>query len=349
MPDDTLALTAFKPRAKLVVPQTEIGRPRFPVIDAHLHLSPPFGGNWRDRPVSRVLEAMDAAHVVTVVDLDGGWGENILDAHLRHFKERAPDRFVHFGGVDWSSWAEHGDRFGEWAAKRFRAQVARGAEGLKIWKHLGLHVKDQHGKLVAVDDERLDPLWASVGELNVPVIIHVADPVAFFDPLDAHNERWEELHANPDWQFPSPPFPPFMAIMEAFAQVVRRHSGTTFIGAHVGCYAENLGWVGALLASCPNFHVDISARLGELGRQPYSARRFFLEHPDRILFGTDADMKLATYRHYARFLETDDEYFSHNVDDPPWQGRWYIHGLFLPDDVLRLVYAENARRVILRR
>lgn len=349
MPADILSLTAFKPRAKLVVPETEVSRPRFPVIDAHLHLSPPFGGDWRAQPVSQVLEAMDAAQVEAVVDLDGGWGEDVLDAHLRHFKERAPERFVHFGGVDWSRWSEHGDRFGEWAASRFRSQVARGAQGLKVWKPLGLHVRDQNGVLVAVDDERLDPLWATVGELNVPVIIHVADPVAFFDPLDAHNERWEELRANPDWQFPTPTFPPFIELVEAFARVVRRHPETTFIGAHVGCYAENLGWVGALLDSCPNFYVDISARLGELGRQPYSARRFFLNYRDRILFGTDADLKLETYHLYYRFLETDDEYFSHNVDDPPWQGRWYVCGLFLPDEVLRPVYADNARRIILRR
>lgn len=348
MPDD-IRLADFKPHAKLVIRQTEITQPRFPVIDAHLHLVPPYGGNWLAQPVSHLLEAMDAAHVEAVVDLDGGWGEDILDAHLKHFKENAPERFVHFGGVDWSQWPEQGNHFGEWAASRFRAQVARGAQGLKIWKPLGLHVRDHHGALVAVDDERLDPLWATVGELSVPVIIHVADPVAFFDPLDAHNERWEELQANPQYQFLSPPFPAFIDILEAFARVVQRHPQTTFIGAHVGCYAENLGWVGALLDACPNFYVDISARVGELGRQPYSARRFFLRYADRIFFGTDADAKLETYHRYYRFLETDDEYFSYNHSDPPWQGRWYVYGLLLPDDVLRAVYAKNARRVIFNR
>jgi predicted TIM-barrel fold metal-dependent hydrolase len=345
---DDLPLTGFKPRSKLVTKQTEITRPRFPVIDAHLHLAPPYGQDWLGKPVAELIETLDAAHIEAVVDLDGGWGEDILDTHLKHFKEQAPDRFVHFGGVEWSRWAEHGDRFGEWAASRFRAQVARGAQGLKIWKPLGLHVRDQHGVLVAVDDERLDPLWAVVGELNVPIIIHVADPVAFFEPLDVHNERWEELQANPQDQFPSPPFPAFIDILEAFARVVRRHPQTTFIGAHVGCYAENLSWVGALLDDCPNFYVDISSRVGELGRQPYGARRFFLRYADRILFGTDADAKLTTYQRYYRFLETDDEYFSHNYSDPPWQGRWYVYGLFLPDEVLRKVYAENARRVIFK-
>lgn len=341
-----LALTDFRPTSKLVVKETRPDGPRFPVIDAHLHLSPPFGGNWRAGPVERVLDAMDAAGVVAAVDLDGGWGEDILDAHLKHFKEAAPERFVHFGGVDWSRWTAHGDRFGKWAAARFRAQVARGAGGLKVWKPFGLRVRDQHGKLVAIDDERLVPLWETVAELNVPVMIHVADPVAFFDPLDARNERWEELHAHPEWRFPSPPFPPFMALMDAFARLVRRHPQTTFIGAHVGCYAENLGWVAALLDACPNLYVDISARLGELGRQPYSARRFFLGYPNRILFGTDADMSLETYRLYYRFLETDDEYFNYGLSDTPAQGRWHAYGLFLPDEVLRRIYFENARQIV---
>ena len=340
-------LSAFKPKAKLVVSETKVEKPRFSVVDAHLHLGSSFGGRWLAQPLENLLEAMDAAHVRAVVDLDGGWGEDVLDAHLKYFKEAAPERFVHFGGVDWSGWPERGDRFGEWAAGRFRQQVARGAQGLKIWKPFGLHVKDQHGKLVAVDDERLVPLWETVGELNVPVVVHVADPTAFFDPLDATNERWEELHAQPDWHFPSPPFPSFMTIMEGFANLVRRHKNTTFIGAHVGCYAENLGWVGALLDECPNFYVDISARLGELGRQPYTARRFFIKHQDRILFGTDADASLASYRLYYRLLETDDEYVNYNLSEVPQQGRWYAYGLYLPDEVLKKVYHANAERIIL--
>ncbi|MFN8376750.1 MAG: amidohydrolase family protein, partial [Anaerolineae bacterium] len=233
-------------------------------------------------------------------------------------------------------------------AKQFRLQVARGAQGLKIWKPFGLHVRDQHGALAAVDDARLDPLWATAGELGLPVMIHVADPVAFFDPLDNTNERWEELHAHPDWQFPSPPFPSFMAIMTGLANLVERHPDTIFIGAHVGCYAENLGWVSELMDRCANFYVDISARIGELGRQPYAARRFFLQYADRILYGIDAGVSVESYRLYYRFLETDDEYFNYNIAPVPQQGRWYIYGLYLPDDVLKKVYYDNAARILLK-
>lgn len=340
-----MELQSYLPRPALVTPVTSVERPRFPVIDAHNHLGQ-FGGGWDRREPAELLAALDAAGVRAYVDLDGGWGEAILQQRLERFKAAAPERYLVFGGVDWERWPEHGDGFGAWAAGRLRAQAGWGAQGLKIWKPFGLHVRDQRGQLVAVDDQRLDPLWAAAGELGLPVMVHVADPVAFFEPLDEHNERWEELHAHPDWQFPSPPFPPFLSILEAFARLVERHPATTFIGAHVGCYAENLAWVSALLDRCPNFFVDFSARIGELGRQPYSARRFFLRHADRILFGTDSGPRLDRYRLYYRFLESDDEYFSYDDREPPGQGRWRIYGLHLPDDVLERVYHRNAERVL---
>jgi predicted TIM-barrel fold metal-dependent hydrolase len=217
---------------------------------------------------------------------------------------------------------------------------------LKIWKSFGLSVRDQHDVLVPVDDPRLDPLWQAAGDLSVPITIHVADPLAFFLPLDAHNERWEELHAHPDWYFPSPPFPPFLSILEQLASLVQRHPGTTFIGAHVGCYSEDLAWVGALLNRCPNFYVDIAARISELGRQPYTARRFFIRYQDRILFGVDMAPSTAWYRRYYRFLETEDEYFSYDLSDPPSQGRWNIDALSLPATVLEKVYYRNAARLL---
>lgn len=340
-------LRDYHPHPKLVTVSTDIIKPRFPVIDAHNHLGEDFGSAWDRRPATELLDILDAADVRLLVDLDGGWGEELLYRHLDHFKAVAPERFCMYGGVDWSAWEQHGNRFGEWAAERLRIQAAYGAQGLKIWKPLGLKVKDQKGRLVPVDDQRLDPVWAAAAELHLPVLIHVADPAAFFDPIDATNERWEELQAHPDWQFPSPPYPSFFTIMEQLATLVARHPATTFIGAHVGCYSENLAWVSALLDRCPNFYVDISARIAELGRQPYTARRFFLQYSDRILFGTDVAGNLDYYRTYYRFLETEDEYFPYEPGEFPGQGRWRIYGLHLPEEVLKKVYWQNATRVVL--
>ena len=339
-------LEHFFPQAKLVVPQSEVLKPRFPAIDAHNHLGEEFGGGWETQPFEELIALMDEAGIVRYVDLDGGWGEEILNHHLNLFKQRAPQRFQVFGGVDWSQWGQMGNQFPEWAAGRLRAQKERGAEGLKIWKPFGLHVKDHTGTLVDVDDPRLDPIWETAAELGLPVMIHVADPVAFFDPIGETNERWEELGVHPDWAFTSPPFPPFNHIIEGFANLITRHSRTTFIGAHVGCYAENLAWVGDMLERAPNFFVDISGRIGELGRQPYTARKFFLRHADRILFGSDMGPFPEAYKIIYRFLETEDEYFNYNLTPNPAQGRWYAYGINLPEDVLKKVYFENAARVL---
>ncbi len=339
-----MQLSDFRPRSALVAKTTRVDRPRYPAVDAHNHIG--FSG-WDQRPVSELLDALDEAGVRVLVDLDGGWGEDILARHIDAFKAAAPDRFCMFGGVDWAAWPERGNAFGDWAAGRLRAQAARGAQGFKVWKNLGLRVRDQAGALAPIDDERLDPIWAAAGELGLPVMFHIADPVAFFWPLDERNERWEELQAHPDWHFPSPPYPSFESLVEGMARVVERHPGTTFIGAHGGCYAENLAWVSRLLERCPNFYIDISARIGELGRQPYTARRFFLRHAGRILFGTDATPAIDMYRLHYRFLESDDESFDYGLGEVPAQGRWQVCGLRLPDRVLRQVYYENAERVIL--
>jgi predicted TIM-barrel fold metal-dependent hydrolase len=341
-----MELERYRPRSKLVTKATQVDTPCVPAFDAHNHLGEDFGGGWDKRPVTELLDRLDQAGIYRYVDLDGGWGEAILNRHLDYFKAAAPERFLVFGGVDWSAWPEKGDQFPGWAAARLKVQKEHGAEGLKIWKGLGLKVIDPQGRLVDVDDPRLATIWDTAGELGLPVVIHVADPVAFFEPLDETNERYEELGQHPEWAFPAPPFPPFLHIVEGLANLVTRHPRTTFIGAHVGCYAEDLDWVGRLLDRCPNFNVDISARIGELGRQPYTARQFFLNYADRILFGSDMGPDPEAYRIIYRFLETDDEYFNYNAAPIPQQGRWHVHGLYLPKGVLRKVYFENAERLL---
>jgi predicted TIM-barrel fold metal-dependent hydrolase len=341
-----MLLENYRPKSRLVTKITKVTTPRFPVIDSHNHLAEPFGGGWDKKPLNQLIDLLDEANVTKYVDLDGGWGEKILYCHLDYFKSKAPERFMIFGGVDWGQWERLGDDFPEWAAKRIKIQKEAGAQGVKIWKPFGLHVKDPQGKLVKVNDPRLSPIWEAAGELKLPVLIHVADPVAFFDPIDETNERWEELGNHPDWAFTSPPYPPFMEILNGLKELVLQHPSTVFIGAHVGCYAENLGWVGGMLDQCPNYNIDFSGRIGELGRQPISSRKFFIDHQDRILFGSDMGPDLDAYRVYYRFLETDDEYFNYGTTEIPSQGRWNVYGLNLPEEVLNKIYFSNAQRVL---
>ena len=340
-----LLLSQYKPKPALVTKVTEIKQPKFPVIDAHNHLEV-IGKYWLEHPVSELIDVLDQSNVEAIVDLDGGWGQDMFKRHWERFKEAAPERFILYTGVDWGKYQEMGDEFPDWASERLKDQIKAGAQGLKIDKRFGLEFRAPDGEYIKVDDPNLSLIWETAADLNIPITIHVADPVAFFDQVDETNERWDELHEHPEWRFTSPPYPPFNSIIERFAKLVKRHSRTKFIGAHVGCYVENLAWVSNLLDECPNFNVDISERIGELGRQPYSARKFFLKYPDRILFGVDCTPSVEWYRLYARLLETDDEYFNYYLTNPPRQGRWFVHGLYLPDDVLRQVYSLNAKRLI---
>jgi len=348
MPAEML-LRQYRPRCAAKLRCTSVARPRFPVIDAHNHLGcllpgVPTSGGWHLRPVRELLEVMDEAGVSMIVDLDGQW-DDALERELDRYSRAYPERFAVFAGVDYDLMGQRRD-FGSVLAARLRRGVAAGARGLKVCKWLGLRARDPDGRLIAPDDRRLDELWAAAGELGVPVLIHVADPVAFFQPLDEYNERWEELVAHPDWHFHGPGFPAFDALIDALEALVARHPRTTFITAHVGCNAEDLDRVSAMLQRYPNMYSDISARLAELGRKPYSSREFFVRHADRLLFGTDMRVDAETYRIHYRFLETRDEYFHYGPGDIPAQGRWMIYGLGLPDDVLRKVYSDNARRLL---
>jgi predicted TIM-barrel fold metal-dependent hydrolase len=322
----------------LQTPRNPVERARFPVADVHCHWGP-------DVDPEALIAAMDRLNVSYAVNLSGGWGE-ALDAMLERFEHFAPDRFAILANVDFSEIDEPG--FGAKWAGLLEAAHAKGAAGLKIFKNLGLTIKDASGAVVKIDDARLDPIWAKCGELGMPVLIHSADPLAFFDPIDRNNERLMQLGRHPDWSFYGPEFPDREDVLAQRNRVLEKHPGTTFIGAHLGGYAEDLAALGRLLDRYPNFVVDITGRVAELGRQPYTARRFFLKYADRILFGTDRYPGRASqprYRPYFRFLETDDEYFEYHEHDFPPTGEWRIHGIFLPDDVLEQVYHLNADRI----
>jgi len=341
-----LLLGEFAPRPSLVVESHQTPRARFPTIDAHNHL-----GRWttklqrwvvEDVPV--LLGTMDACNLRTIVNLDGMWGDE-LEANLERYDRAYPERFLTFAQVDWTMVKE--PDFGARMARQFEDSVRRGARGLKVWKDLGLHFRDANDALIPIDDERLHDLWEAAADRNRPVLIHIADPVSFFDPLDRYNERWEELRRHPDWHFHGPQFPSFQTLMEGFERLIAGHPRTTFIGAHMGCYAENLGWVGRMMDSYPNFNADVSARLAELGRQPYSAKRLFERHPERILFGLDSfPPRPDAYAPYFRFLETADEYFPYSPQEVGGSGRWQIYGIDLPDDALRQIYHDTAARLL---
>jgi predicted TIM-barrel fold metal-dependent hydrolase len=331
-----LRLSDFHPQSMLAAPEHEILKPKFSVIDYHNHLDA--------QEPREVLRIMDECGIERIVNITMHTGEAALTM-IRKFHSVAPSRFATYAWMDWSDMQSPG--FFERTVERMEQLIEHGACGLKIWKDLGTKVRDADGSLLRIDDERLNPLYEKAAELGVPIMYHIADPDAFFHPIDATNERYEELAAHPEWSY----YGSHYGKLELLAQrdrVIARHPKTTFVGAHVAEHPEDLAYVGRLLDRNPNLHVDIGARCAELGRQPYTAREFFLKYADRILFGTDLIPEVNMYRLHYRFLETRDEYFEY-PSHASRQGRWNIYGLFLPDDVLRKVYRENALRLLEKR
>jgi predicted TIM-barrel fold metal-dependent hydrolase len=350
-----LPLAEFEPKSMLHVNVTTVPRARFPVIDFHSHVSPRPRAKRPGVPPAELVKTMDTVGVQTMVNLTGGTGEDLART-IADFDRAFPRRFVTMTEPSWTRASEDG--YAVWQAEEIARARKAGAVGVKVLKTLGLYLRDggPTGKLVRVDDPRFDPMWEACGRLGMPVAIHVGDPEAFFLPIDRFNERYEELSAHPDWSFHGRDFPAFGEILAARDRVFARHPKTTFVALHVGHWAENLPAVGAMLDKFPNVHVEIGARIGELGRQPRTAFRFFDKYQDRVLFGTDAvPLGFETpqqvfgedlYRIYYRFLETEDEYFDYAPSRVPPQGRWKIYGLRLPERVLRKVYYQNAERVL---
>jgi len=241
---DRILAEDFLPRSELVSPQHPVSWAKFPVIDAHNHLT---ALNSLDlvRPPADMVREMDFLNVRAIADLDGCSGD-LLKHKLEQLDFAYPGRFYTLCNVDWNGVGTPG--FAERATTALAQDVAAGARGLKVFKTLGLRVRDQAGKLVMPDDPRIADVWEQAGELGVPVLIHTADPTAFFKPLDRFNERWDELHAHPDWHFYGPAFPRFEELIDALYHLVEAHPRTNFQLAHVGCYPENLGFVGEMLA-----------------------------------------------------------------------------------------------------
>lgn len=335
----TLLLRDFHPKSMMHAEEHPVLRAKFPVFDVHQHVNDAMGIEDHVDPAELVAR-MDKLNIKSIVILTGMWGDklqHVIDEMVKPY----PGRFLVFVQIDWSKIDD--PNFSQEMVAQVDDGVRRGARGLKVLKDLGLGVKDKTGKLIKVDDPRLDPIWEECGKLGIPVFMHVTDPEAFFYPTDGNNERYEELTEHPDWSFYGPQFPKKIDILEARNRVFAKHPNTRFVALHMGNWPENLDYVGNVLDKYPNTMVEFGAREAELGRQPRRAREFFLKYQDRIMFGTDVGPEEGMYQNYFRWLETNDEYFDYW--GAPGQGRWKIYGMGLPDPVLEKVYHLNADKL----
>ncbi|MEX2180799.1 MAG: amidohydrolase family protein [Gemmatimonadaceae bacterium] len=331
----TMSFEEYDPASMLRVPGAPVVRARFPFIDVHNHQR-----RHTDSTVTALVGQMDALNMAVLVNLSGGSGD-ALRANVATLKARYPSRFavfanLSFQGIDDPAWGRNA------AAQLERDVREGGAQGLKIFKNLGMDLRDGAGRRIPTNDPRFDPVWAKAGELGIPVLIHTAEPPAFFLPVDKRNERWLELTLFPGRARPPDRYPSFDSLMAEQHAVFRRHRNTTFINAHLGWYGQDLARLGQLMDELPNMVTELGAVIYEPARQPRVARAFFIKYQGRILMGKDSWVP-AEYGTYFRVLETADDYFPYHKK---YHAFWPMYGLDLPDSVLRKVYFENALRVV---
>ena len=331
---DKMDFEKYNPTSTLVVPEHKLSKAKFPFIDVHNHQE-----SMPSMDLNTLIKEMDKLNMKVMVNLSGRSGNSIIQS-AKNIKDNYPKRFIVFANVDFSRVGE--EDWGQKAAKQLEEDVKNGANGLKVFKNLGMSVKDINGKRVPVDDPRLDPVWDKAGELKIPVLIHTADPRPFWDPMDDKNERWLEL-ATHDRRKRSDTDPaPWQQLMDEQHRMFKKHPNTTFINAHFGWYPNDLTKLGGLLDEIPNMNVEFGAVIAELGRQPKAAKKFFEKYQDRILFGKDS-WAPEEYATYFRVLETEDEYFPYHKK---YHAFWAMYGMGLPDTILKKIYYKNALRII---
>ncbi len=331
---DVISFEDYNPKSTLVVSSNEIKRSKYPFIDIHNHQF--------DMPVkdlSDLVSEMDSLNMAFMVNLSGFRGQ-YLKMCLDNIKKNAPERLGVFVNLNWEN--IDSDTFLENNIKILRDAKKDGAIGLKVYKSLGLTDKDSSGNRIAVNDPRIDPIWEECGKLGFPVLIHSADPASFWKPKDKNNERWLELKQKPNRYRNPDLFPSFESIIAEQHNVFEKHPKTTFINAHLGWMGNDLDRLSSHLDKYPNVVTEIGAVLAELGRQPKRARKFFIDHQDKILFGKDAYNQQEYYT-YFRVLETEDEYFDYYRKRHAF---WKMYGLGLPDSILKKVYYKNALRIL---
>jgi predicted TIM-barrel fold metal-dependent hydrolase len=330
----TLSIEEYQPKSTLVVPEHKIDRAKFPFIDIHSHHRNP-----TPEHVDQLVKEMDTINLRVIVNLSGGTGDE-LKRTVQVMKGKYPGRFVVFANPRYDDIDTPG--YGKRAAERLAQDVENGAQGLKVFKDFGMEVKYANGQRVHVDDPEFGPLWDKCAELGIPVLIHVGEPSAFFDPWDKYNERWLELKEFPSRARPPSKYPPFETLIAERNHLFATHPKTNFIAAHLGFHGNDLARLGKLFDQHPNVYVDIAAVLAELGRQPYSAHDFLVKYQDRVLMGKDI-YDVSEYKWYFRALETRDEYFEYYRKRHAF---WRIYGFQVSDDVLKKIYYKNALKLL---
>lgn len=324
----------YNPPSTLVVPEHIVTKAKFPFIDIHNHQY-----DMSSHSLHELVKVMDTLNMAVMINLSGSNG-NSLKQSVENIRTNKPKRFIVFANINFDGIGEN--NWTEDAVKQLETDVKNGAGGLKIFKTLGLSIKDINGNRVTVDDKRLDAIWRKCGELKIPVLIHTADPKPFWEPLDSNNERWLELVTRPGRKRSDTDPAPWQQLMDEQHRMFKKHPQTTFIAAHFDWYANDLAKLGMLLDDMQNVYIEFGAVIAELGRQPIATNAFFSKYQDRILFGKDSWVP-EEYTTYFRVLETRNEYFPYHKK---YHAFWRMYGMGLPDEILKKIYYKNALHLL---
>ncbi len=329
------SIVDYRPRTTLVTEQHLVPKAKYPVIDIHNHTT------ITQANVEEMIKDMDALNLRVLTNLSGGSDPEQVKQKVDFIRaSKYADRFRVFANVNWNG--AGGAGWGEKAVADLEASVKNGAIGLKIAKNLGLSATKADGSRLKVDDPALKPVWDACARLNIPVIIHTADPQEFFSPLDFKNERWLELALFGDRRhYLREDKLTFEDLMGERDRMYRANPRTRYIGAHFDWYGNNLAKAAKQLEEVPNLVLEVGAVLYDFARQPRGAREFFIKYQDRVLFGKDS-FAASEFPYYWRVFETKDEYFDYYRD---YHAYWKLNGMDLPEDVLKKLYYKNALRV----
>ena len=334
---ETILLKDYRPKSIYKIPVTQVDKSKHPIIDMHSH---PYAKT--PQQIDEWLKNMDEVGIQKTMILTMTIGPEFDEIFRKYSKH--PDRFEIWCGLDLSGYNKSG--FGPAAVKELERCHQVGARGVgEIHdKGEGLRSGKSQAPGIHPDDARVDAIWQRCGELGMPVILHVADPIWMYQKMDATNDglmnAWK-------WRLDNKPnIVNLPGMVEIFDRTLGKHRATTFIACHFMNLDYNLARLGEMFDRNPNLYADISARYAETAPIPRFASKFYEKYADRLVYGTDMGYDKSMYRVTFRILESLDEHF---YEFDQFGYHWALNGFGLNDDVLKQVYSANAAKLLAAR
>jgi predicted TIM-barrel fold metal-dependent hydrolase len=312
-----------------------------PKIDVHSHYESD------DTALVATLASWKLRSVLVNVLTDGRLvekGENMLRLAGAH-----PERFAFVTTFDPAPVDD--PQFAARTIERLRSEIARGAKGVKVWKTIGMEIKDAQGRYVQIDDARYQPIWDFLAAQRIPVLAHIGEPQAAWLPLDPNDPHYGYYSTHPEYHaYVHPEIPRWEAIIAARDRWVARNPNLVIIAAHMASLERDVDEVAKRLDRYPNLYVETAARINDLVMQPSpKVRDFMIRYQDRVMYGTDfgegnttrARLDTGFTQHWLYFAGADSVSFGR-------QGAWNarVPGLALPRPVLEKLGHLNAERVL---